>query len=85
MVKRKAAVSLDEWLVERRVISEDMQPEAGNALLPCTDPVPPAAEAVLVQEDSELTPASSTEVAVTEEEAADWFWAPLEKTMFELW
>lgn len=76
---------MDEWLVERRVISEDTQLEAGNALLPCIDSAPPAAEAVLVHEDSELTPASSTEVAVTEEKAADWFWAPLEKTGFELW
>ena len=85
MVKRKAAVSLDDWLVERRVISEDLQLDAGNASGPCTDPAPPAAEVVLMQEDSEFTTASPTEVAATEEEAADWFWALLEKTGFELW
>ena len=85
MVKRKAAVSLDEWLVERRVISEDPQLDVGSASGPCTNPAPPAAEVVLVQEDSELTTTIPTEVAATEEEAADWFWALLEKSGFELW
>ena len=83
MVKRKAAISLDEWLVERRVVLEVQQPEAGVATGPCINPHSPVAKTVPPQEVNELITGFPAEVDITEEEAANWFWSLLEQAGFE--
>ena len=45
MTKRKATDSLDEWLIERRVVSEVQIPVAEVPSEPSITPPPPTAEA----------------------------------------
>ena len=85
MVKRKASVSIEEWLKEgetasaTRTLTSDIAPE------PKLITVPPTAEAnpVQVVEGSAAVGPADVEVAV--DEAASWFWGLLEQAGFELW
>ena len=78
MTKRKATTSLDEWLIERRVVSEAPIPAAEIPLEPSITPFPPTVEADPPQLTSEPVPGVSAEVDITEEVVAEWFWSLLE-------
>lgn len=85
MVKRKATHDLDEWLREGELASTARRSETqlgtqSTSVLPSSttdDTVPPK-----VEEFSGVVP---TEVEVTQEEAASWFWSLLGQVGFELW
>ena len=86
MTKRKATNSLDEWLTERRVVSETPNPVAEIPSEPISAAPQPTAEASQLQLTSE--PVSGTlpvEVDITEEVAAEWFWSLLDQCGFERW
>ena len=84
MVKRKAAISLDEWLTSGveiarpTPVSEVMNEEAAF-----TVPAPTAEVRTEVKEgpDSE----ANADVAANDHEVADWFRALLETLGYELW
>ena len=84
MVKRKAAISLDEWLT-RGVEIADSTP----ALEVVNEGVEVAVAAPTAEVRPELkeepTTEASVDVAVTEQEAADWFWSLLDTLGYELW
>lgn len=73
MVKRKANVSLDEWLAERYCHAETTQSvtAAGEETVAVPEPVAEVApEPTPVEQVATVT----GEVAVQSEDAASWFW-----------
>ena len=85
MTKRKATDNLDEWLIERRVVSEVQIPVAEVPSEPSITPPPPTAEASQPQLTSEPVLGVPAEVDITEEVAVESFWALLEQSGFERW
>ena len=85
MTKRKASVSLDEWLNDRRIVSEIQSPVTEFSSDPRLTTPPPTAEASQLQVAGEVTTESSKEVDTTEGKAAEWFWQLLAQAGFELW
>ena len=85
MVKRKANVSIDEWLRGGTSLPNTNQADtviAEERLVPSNDPT---AEVVveLVPVGPIITPV--TNVAVSVEEEAHWFWALLKESGYERW
>ena len=85
MTKRKAPNSLDEWLTERRVVSEVPIPAVEIPSEPSIVAPHPTAEASQLQLTSEPVSGISAEVDITEEMAAEWFWSLLDQCGFERW
>ncbi len=84
MVKRKTSISLDEWLALRPEIAEPTPvSEADNGE---TEVV---AESPTIEAQSEVkeepTNEANADVAVTKQEAIDWFWSLLATAGYELW
>ena len=71
MTKRKAIDNIDEWLNERRAVSEVPIPTPELPSEPCITIPPPTAEASQLQVTSGLATDSSTGVEITEEMAAE--------------
>ena len=80
MVKRKADKSLDEWVKEGEAISAATQTYAKTPIEQCA-----TAERVQPQVTTEPLAVAPADVAATEDEVADWFWALLEQSGYERW
>ena len=85
MVKRKSVPSLDDWLKEREAILAANQPRTEPTTEPDSTQTLPIVEEihpVVVTEPSAVAP---SEVAPTEDDAANWFWELLENSRYERW
>ena len=84
MVKRKAAINLDEWLTSGveiarpTPVSEVVNEEAAVTL------TAPTAE-VRTEVKEGLASEANADVAANDHEVADWFWSLLETLGYELW
>ena len=85
MVKRKANKSLDEWLSEGELVSAVKQLDSKITIESCTVSPSPVAEIAQPQVASEPLAVATTEVDITENEAASWFWSLLRQTGYECW
>ena len=94
MVKRKAEVSIDEWLTGGTPIPVDSSTATVAAevkLLAPRDPTVevastnPAREAATVPVSAEPVIAPVTKGAVSIEDEGHWFWALLEESGYERW
>ena len=97
MVKRKAAISLDEWLIQSARLEATTTPETakspsdpsykpapvlGETSSESEPQLPAAAEPVVSPPKGE---GEQVHVTVTDEEAHEWFWRLLEQACFERW
>ena len=84
MVKRKAATSLDEWLTSGVEIAK---PTPTSEVVNEGAEVTVAAPTAKVRTEVKEGPASeaNADVAVNDQEVADWFWSLLETLGYELW
>ena len=85
MVKRKAEVSIDEWLRERGT-----QPDNCPEITAAAEGVPtrvdtPVATAVTESSPVELVSQAAADVATPIEEEAGWFWELLKAVGYEVW
>ena len=84
MVKRKAPDIVDDWLREGELAAAAMQVNI-EAIPKAVTPLPlPTVEPNTVQVAGGDVAVASTEVAVTTEEAANWFWGLLVQAGYEL-
>lgn len=95
MVKRKANISVDEWLERGRAISKATQPAAAAAGHETDESSQRSAEVATATgtdeqvapptKEVEQIPATTTDLAEPVEGTADWFWALLAQTGYETW
>ena len=97
MVKRKANVSIDEWLEggvsipgtsPTTTITAEEEPTPSNIPAPANIPVlpnTPATEVVTESVPVEPVAIPVANVAIPGEEEANWFWALLEQSGYERW
>ena len=83
MVKRKADVSLDEWLMSRvnapepQLVVEVAAKEGIPAVEDSTTTEVQSAATVVIEDNAD--------VAASEHDTSDWFWSLLEHLGYELW
>ena len=85
MVKRKAEVSIDEWLTERGT-----QPDNCPEITAAAEGIPtrvdtPVTTAVTGPTHVEPVSQAATDVATPVEEEAGWFWELLKAAGYEIW
>ena len=94
MVKRKAEVSVDEWLrggtpipVDNSTVAVAVEVKPLASIYPTVEvaSINPATEAATVTAPAEPVIAPVTEGAVSIEDEAHWFWALLEASGYEQW
>ena len=97
MVKRKAAISLDEWLIQSARLEATTTTD--SAKNPADQSCNPAPALVETSPESEPHPSAAAELVVSpttgegeqaqatvaEGEAHEWFWRLLEQAGFERW
>ena len=98
MVKRKANVSVDDWLGERATpsriipstpaaVEEELTPTSLPVPVPTTTPAsaPVAANPPTNEVPAEPVATTVGDVAVGQGEAAEWFWELLAQAGYERW
>ena len=81
MVKRKATESVDEWLKEGEAVAAAKPTTPQKAPETVDLPTVEIGQTSVAENEVAESPA---DVAVTSEEAADWFWNLLEQAGYEL-